>query len=100
MGTQKGGKKGRKIGRNRNKPCMKSYTAARRWETNKAKRIKRHERAIARKQAKLAKRAVRLAEKQARAEQVSKLMRVPDADPDALYAYRIREFCMHEIAHA
>jgi len=49
MAGQKGGKKGRKIGRNKNKPCMKLYTLVRRWETNKRKRIARHERRMAKK---------------------------------------------------
>lgn len=44
-GTQaKGGKKNRKHGRNKAKAnqSTKRYTAERRWETNKIKRMKRH----------------------------------------------------------
>ena len=52
MAGTKGGKKGRKIGRNKNKPCMKLYTLQHRWEVNKKKRIARHERRMARKASK------------------------------------------------
>jgi hypothetical protein len=33
------GKKNRKIGRSKRKPAHNRYTAERRWETNKARRI-------------------------------------------------------------
>lgn len=36
-----GGKKGRKIGTNKKKPCHVRYTTERRWLTNKAKRVRR-----------------------------------------------------------
>lgn len=41
--------KGRKIGRNRNRPSNKIYTQAQRWVTNKAKAMKRHARRMAKK---------------------------------------------------
>lgn len=41
--------KGRKIGRNRNRPSNKVYTQAQRWVTNKAKAMKRHARHMAKK---------------------------------------------------
>lgn len=41
--------KGRKIGRNKNRPSAKVYLAAKRWETNKVKRVKRHTRRMAKK---------------------------------------------------
>jgi hypothetical protein len=34
----KGGKKGRKIGRQKKKPCQQRYTQFRRWEENKLRR--------------------------------------------------------------
>jgi len=33
------GKKGRKVGRNKNKPCKKRYTMEKRWEVNKGRRM-------------------------------------------------------------
>lgn len=41
--------KGRKIGRNKERPSQKVYTQARRWVTNQAKRMKRHTRRMAKK---------------------------------------------------
>lgn len=41
--------KGRKIGRNKNRPSNKAYTAGRRWEVNRVKRAKRHARRMAKK---------------------------------------------------
>jgi hypothetical protein len=41
--------KGRKIGRNANRPSAKVYKAAQRWVTNKAKAMKRHARRMAKK---------------------------------------------------
>jgi hypothetical protein len=35
------GKKGRKIGRQENKPCHKRYNAEKRWEKNKLRRAKK-----------------------------------------------------------
>lgn len=37
-------KKGRKFGRNARRPSAKTYLIAKRWETNKVKRIRRHKR--------------------------------------------------------
>jgi len=55
----KGGKKNRKFGRATRSPAMKRYHAERRDQTNKAKRIARHQRQQARKHAKLMMRAAR-----------------------------------------
>ena len=55
----------KKDGRNKRKPSCMRYTAARRWLTNKAKRVARHEKAMQRKRVKLAKRAARAAERAA-----------------------------------
>jgi hypothetical protein len=41
--------KGRKIGRNKNRPAQKVYTNAQRWVTNKARAMKRHTRRMAKK---------------------------------------------------
>jgi hypothetical protein len=41
--------KGRKIGRNRERPSQRVYTQAQRWVTNKAKAMKRHARRMAKK---------------------------------------------------
>lgn len=38
----KGGKKGRKVGRNKKKPCQQRYVQYRRWEENKLRRAKRY----------------------------------------------------------
>lgn len=37
----KSGKKGRKVGRRKKKPCQVRYTSSRRWETNKLRRAKK-----------------------------------------------------------
>lgn len=41
-GTRKKGKKGRKIGRSKRHPAAQRYTAERRWEKNKRRRMQRH----------------------------------------------------------
>jgi hypothetical protein len=52
--TGKAKAKGRKIGRNKRKPCQQRYTNEKRWETNKASRIKKEKRRQARLSAKVA----------------------------------------------
>lgn len=47
----------RKHGRNVNRPANKRYTAEKRWEKNKTKAMKRHEKRMAAKSAKLIARA-------------------------------------------
>lgn len=49
---QSKGKKNRKIDRNRNRPSGKRYTSEQRWASNKAKRIARHLKRMAKKKAK------------------------------------------------
>jgi hypothetical protein len=48
---RKGGKKGRKIGRQKKKPSHIRYTMERRWETNKAKRAAKIAKRLAKKAA-------------------------------------------------
>jgi len=42
-------KKGRKFGRHERNPSSKMYTVAKRWVTNKARKMKRHTRRMAKK---------------------------------------------------
>ncbi len=37
----KAGKKGRKVGRRKKKPCQQRYTSTRQWEDNKLRRAQR-----------------------------------------------------------
>lgn len=39
--AHRSGKKGRKIGRQENKPCHKRYNTEQRWDTNKLRRAKK-----------------------------------------------------------
>lgn len=41
-GARKGGKKGRKIGRQRKSPSHSRYTASKRWIENKSRRMRRN----------------------------------------------------------
>jgi hypothetical protein len=52
--TEKAKAKGRKIGRNKRKPCQQRYTNEKRWETNKERKIKKEKKRQARLSTKVA----------------------------------------------
>ena len=56
MSTSKKGKKNRKYGRGLRKPAHQRYTAERRWEKNKARKIAKQKRKEAKAKAKAEKR--------------------------------------------